>query len=165
MDFNNFFSIEFADMVAKDKLSDIEKIEIKAIYKRVKRMELVETCHNCFTDSFFLLLNQYRSDKKKFIALYNNEYKMAGGAVISEFGNTSTICTAVNVTNELAEYHLKKDAENIKYFNAYPENWKERISPKKSIIEKSIGFAIVESSPTEPEKIESKGKRGRPAKK
>ena len=163
MDFNNLFSIEFADKVSKLQLSDTEKIEIRNIYKRVKRMDLVETCHNCFTDAYFALLNQYRADKKKFNALYYSEYKMAGGAVISEFGDTSTICTAVNVTNELAEYYLKKDAENIRYFNVFPENWKERIAPKQPVkIEKSIE---PETAKIETIIQETKGKRGRPAKK
>ena len=170
MDFNNLFSIEYADKVTKLQLSETEKIEIKNIYKRVKRMELVETCHNCFTDAYFALLNQYRADKKKFNALYYSEYKMAGGAVISEFGDTSTICTAVNVTNELAEYHLKKDAENIRYFNAYPENWKERITPKKTIayVEPVEVLEPTEKEPvkyTESAKEETKVRRGRPSKK
>lgn len=168
MDFNVFFSQNFAEKVTKIELSEEERQSIKDIYKRVKRIELTETCHNCFTDAYFDLFNKYRSNKNNFIALYESEYRMPAGAVLSDFGDTTTITTAANVTNELAEYHLKKDSANIKHFNVYPQDWLNRITqiPKKPANAyqepEEVVKTVIES---EPVVVYGRKKPGRPSKK
>ena len=141
MDFNIFFSQDFAEKVVNNSITESQKGQIKEIYAKVKRLEMAETCHNCFSDAYFLLFNLYKSDKKRFNALYSCEYRMPAGAVISIFGETDTIMTAANITNELAEYHLRRNNDVLKDFSLFPQDAKENIPRVR--IETNIRFFSV----------------------
>lgn len=56
------------------------------------------------------------------------EYRLLPGAVIHEFGTSDYY--SHNVPTPIAEKWLKADPSRITYFDRYPENWEERISPK-----------------------------------
>jgi len=162
MEINRFFDGEFAERVTNNTISDGEKEEIKAIYLKVKRVELEITCKNCFADAYFLLYNLYRSNKKHFIALLNSEYRLKNGAVLQEFGNIDTVMTSLNSTNELSEYYLKKDASLIRHFSIFPADWEARIASVAAVAPVKIETetkTIPVSVPAE------KSRRGRPQKK
>ena len=157
MELNKFFDSVFAGKVMNNTVTDSEKEEIKAIYLKVKRVELQITCNNCFSDAYFLLYNLFKSNRKHFIALYNSEYRLKNGAVLQEFGNVDNFMTSLNTTNELSEYYLKKDQSLIEKFSVYPSDWQQRIAPKpaeKTIVVDEVLAGNADS--IEPEQTETK---------
>jgi len=160
MELNKFFDSAFAEKVMTDTITDSEKEEIKGIYLKVKRVELQITCKNCFSDAYFLLFNLFKSNRKHFTALYNSEYRLKNGAVLQQFGSIDNFMTALNTTNELSEFYLRRDQAAIEKFSVFPADWLQRIAPKqaaKSIVvtepvEENTDSIVIES---EPVKIES----------
>ena len=126
--FKKFFTEKLAEKIILATVSDEVKYLIRSIYKKVFRKEINETCNSCFTDAFFELYNLYKADKEKFSELFECEYEMRYGAMLSEFSNTETICTRNNVTNKLAEHHLRINPACIDQFEVFPEDWMERIA-------------------------------------
>ena len=48
------------------------------------------------------------------------QYTLRPGVLLQAFGDESKTCTNDNLTDELAEYHLKKCPDNAKYFSRMP---------------------------------------------
>lgn len=53
-------------------------------------------------------------------------YILKNGILLHEFGTSEYY--AKSVTDEVAEYFLKKNPEDIRLFQKYPSDWKERIN-------------------------------------
>ncbi|MFZ4412448.1 MAG: hypothetical protein ACOYOV_05130 [Bacteroidales bacterium] len=127
---DSIFREKIAESIINNTISEEIKQIIKAIYKKVFRKEINETCSSCFADAYFELYNLMKSDNQKLIALINCEYELRYGAVLCLFSDTSSLATRNNLTNELAELHLKENPNCIDQFEVFPEDWKERIKPE-----------------------------------
>ena len=154
----NFFTPEIIESVINNSVSEDIKLIIKSVYKAVLRKEINETCSNCFTDAFFELYNLYQRDVQKFNALFESEYSLEYGAVLSLFSDVSTIATKDNITNELAELHLHANPNCISQFSAYPEDWEERVEKRFSVAEVKVVELTPDTSTDLPEDLPARQK-------
>ncbi len=125
--FNLFFTQEIAESISNNTVSDEIKEVIKSIYRKVFRKEMNSSCSNCFTDSFFELYNLWKSDLSKFPALFNCEYQLRFGEVLSQFGSSDNIGTRVNMTDALAVMYLSINKNNARLFEVLPDDWESQV--------------------------------------
>ena len=150
--FNLFFTEEVSDSIIKQTVSEEIKEVVKSIYRKVFRKEMNATCSNCFTDAYFELYNLWKSDIKKFTALFNCEYQLKFGEVLSEFGSPDNIATSVNMTNELAVHYLSVNKGNARLFEVLPEDWEQQVKDyEDSKIVIAIPEVVEETPVIEPE--------------
>jgi len=115
-----------------------EKKKLRIVYAKVMRKNIRENCINCLHDAYVELSLFYKQDSKKFEALQNCDYELPNGVVLQIFGEPNKMMSAQNITNELAEYHLKKNPNCEKYFTKMPEKAevKERAEQEKEVVDK-----------------------------
>ena len=151
--FNLFFSEKIAESVVNDTISEEIKEVIKSIYRKVFRRDMNSSCKNCFTDSFFELYNLWKSDLSKFTALFNCEFTLNFGEVLSEFGSSDNIATRVNMTNDLALNYLSINRNNSRLFEVLPEDWKQQVEDYET---SKIVVPIIPVTPEVTEEVEVK---------
>ena len=138
----NFFTEEIAESFINGTATEEVKVLLISIYKKVFRKDVSNGCNQCTTDAFFELYNLYKSNEELFVKRFTCLYALKAGAVLMIFGDTDTICTKDNVTDELAELHLSANPECISQFERYPDNYQEIIAEK--------AVATVEETQPEP---------------
>lgn len=76
-------------------------------------------CQNCLIDSY-ILLNKLKMEEV--IKKETCKYKLLAGVVLFDVhGDSDKMMTNSNITDELAEYHLKENPKCVKMFEKYPE--------------------------------------------
>jgi hypothetical protein len=125
-EFNKFFTDEIAKSVIEETATEEVKEIIVGIYKKVFRKDLLISCKQCFADGFFELYNFWKSNEALFLELFDCEYSLRAGVLLQLFGDTSDMATKDNITNALAEKHLKENPACIQWFEKAPEDWYER---------------------------------------
>lgn len=122
------------DEVRERAKSDSDfRAETEALYKLGFREDLNKSCSECWFDAYVLLM---KSDEEAFIRKEESLFELRAGALLLDRkgGDSQKMCTRVNLTDELALYHLKANPLYIEYFSRYPTNWKElaeAYKPKK----------------------------------
>lgn len=124
---DGLFSQPIANRALNGQLSEDEKVEISATYRKVFRVEMKRSCNNCFADAFFELYNLYKANRTGFYDRYNCEYALKAGSVMTMFGNGDLTVTNHNLTNALAELHLKGNKAKVRFFQRLPDDWELRI--------------------------------------
>lgn len=122
-----------------DGFSPSDRIYLEALNFRLFNKPITLTgCSDCYRDAYVLIFNKLKKDKKM---PAEANYILKSGALLHEFGTSEYY--SHRVSDEVAEYFLKKDPENIRLFGKFPPDWKERINKSKT--EKKE----VESAPTD----------------
>lgn len=120
--------------------------------------EAIRGCNNCFIDATIRLLGINLDSE-----LANKEdcvFHLCNGALLrdTETHKQSLLVSQFNLTFENAIWHLKQNPSKIKYFDKFPENWKELI--QEPIEETEVIVPIQEETNAEVI-VEDKPKRGR----
>jgi hypothetical protein len=89
------------------------KYKIAAAYKRLTGENLRISCGTCFIEAIFKI--------KKIMERVPCNYRLKPGALLRAFGDESKTCTNANLTDELAEYHLRTNPGCIKLFSVPSE--------------------------------------------
>lgn len=126
--FGGFFCHDIGNRALNHQLTDDEKAKIAETYRKVYRMEMKRGCNNCFSDAFFELYNLYTRDKTGFYDRFNCEYALKAGAVMTMIDNMDLTVTNHNLTNSLAEAHLRQNRAKVRYFQRLPDDWEQRIA-------------------------------------
>lgn len=122
-----------------DGFSPSDRTYLEALNFRLFNKPITLTgCSDCYRDAYVLIFNKLKKDKKM---PAEANYILKSGALLHEFGTSEYY--SHRVSDEVAEYFLKKDPENIRLFGKFPPDWKERINKSKT--EKKE----VESAPTD----------------
>jgi len=59
-----------------------------------------------------------------------SKYVLKAGVLLQAFSDASKTCTSKNITDELAEWHLKNNPNNIKYFAVLPGDFSDASKPR-----------------------------------
>ncbi len=96
----------------------------ESLYRQGYREELNKSCSECWVDAYVLLM---KAEPERFKKEENRAFELRAGALLLDIkgGDSTKMCTRVNLTDELALFHLKAEPRNIEYFSKYPDNWKE----------------------------------------
>lgn len=122
-----------------DGFSPSDRTYLEALNFRLFNKHITLTgCSDCYRDAYVLIFNKLKKDKKM---PAEANYILKSGALLHEFGTSEYY--SHRVSDEVAEYFLKKDPENIRLFGKFPPDWKEQINKSKT--EKKE----VESAPTD----------------
>lgn len=87
---------------------------IRAAYFQLTGDNLRQTCGTCYIEAIFKILKHMEKKPCK--------YKLRKGAVLQSFGNADMFCTADNLTDERAEWHLKNTRGAASLFEKLPED-------------------------------------------
>jgi hypothetical protein len=99
------------------------KNKIAAAYKSLFGESMKVGCGTCYVESIFKI--------KKKMAQEQTIYRLKPGVVLQSFGDASKTCTNINLTDELAEYHLRTNPGCIRYFSSpSPEEIQNRVLNK-----------------------------------
>jgi len=104
--------------------------EFRKIIERLSNLYLgrkISGCSNCYFDAYMELIH-YSKTK----AMEKNKclFALRAGAVLEDIDGKKTT-TNVNLTNDLAIYHLRKTPSHKKYFTKLPDNLDELLNPIK----------------------------------
>lgn len=87
--------------------------QLVARLSRVLLRRVVGSCRSCVTEA----AKQLRLvDKDKAIAINTCKYELKAGAILRDFERPEMTCTRVTLTNEKAEYFLRKDPSLARFF-------------------------------------------------
>ena len=105
------------------------KAEVKSVYKGLFNKELTG-CVDCLADGLFEILNL---NGKRMTQLIERRFWLKAGAVIHDKNfNAEKMMSNVNITDELALYHLSRNPDCAKHFRIIPDNWRELISESEN---------------------------------
>lgn len=96
----------------------------EALYQAYFRMQLNKKCGDCWKDAYILLQTRKVSKDMEHERLFD----LKAGALLRDVRNmndSSRLVTRLNLTDDLALYHLGTNPDYIKFFSKYPENWRE----------------------------------------
>lgn len=88
------------------------RLKIKAAYYQITGENLRHTCSTCYVEAIFKILNYMKKEP--------TNYKLRKGAVLQAFGNSEMFCTADNLTDERAEWHLRNTRGAASLFETIP---------------------------------------------
>lgn len=100
------------------------RVATETLYRQATGNALNKNCTECWVDAYAVLATM---DESKFEAISTRQFDLKAGALLIDVvkGDNSKMCTRVNLTDELALYHLKTNPNCIKMFSKYPDNWQE----------------------------------------
>lgn len=124
--YDKLFTDATATRAMQSCLTDSERGIIEETYLNLFHVPMARTCSNCLSDAFFEMFNVWK-DKKRFFAQLNCEYRLRAGVLLQVFSRSEYDCTNKNLTNALAERHLKEFPEKSKLFSLLPPDWEQRI--------------------------------------
>jgi hypothetical protein len=85
---------------------------IAAAYYQLTGERVRRTCGTCYIEAIFTILKK--------MELKPCKYRLKKGALLQAFGNSDKICTNENLTNELAEWHLRNTRGAASLFAILP---------------------------------------------
>lgn len=96
----------------------------EALYVAYFRSPLNKSCGDCWKDAYVLLMRRTRNIEMEMERLF----ELKAGALLRDVRNlndSSKLCTRLNMTDELALYHLGTNPNYIGLFAKYPDNWQK----------------------------------------
>lgn len=129
----------------REKSARFETLYMSVTGKRISG------CSNCKADAFIELMSMEPTQIK---SIMSRKFKLRNGVLLYDFNNSSYNATNKNLTDELALHHLRQDPNKIKFFEVYPENWKEMIGKQVESIETQEVEESQEGAEAQEEKIE-----------
>lgn len=88
------------------------KQKIAAAYFQVFGERMNIGCKTCYIEAIFLIRKKMESKPCR--------YRLKPGALLQAFGDASKTCTNINLTDELAEYHLRTNPGVASLFSIIP---------------------------------------------
>lgn len=125
--FLQLFNDAMGQKAMRGELDQEDRDAISRVYTRLFRSPVPRTCSNCMSDAFFEIYNVLKSRSQEFLQLYNCRYRLVGGAVLDIFGDSRWTATNKNLTDELAERHLRDNPQKARFFEALPDDWMQRL--------------------------------------
>ena len=105
------------------------KNEIKEIYKLIFEKTL-SGCSNCIADAYYRILNSKTENREQ---KTNRKFRLRAGAVLHDKNfNADKMASNVNITDELALYHLANKPDCVVYFSELPDNWQQMVEDYKN---------------------------------
>lgn len=111
---------------------------IREAYKQLTGKSIVISCSTCYLEALFELINTTKMATSK-------GYELKLGATLEAFGHPEKFCTNNELTDELAEWHLKENPGQIIWFSKVPvlkQNLNTEtviIPPKKEVPKEDVG--------------------------
>ena len=97
--------------------------ETERLYTDAFHTKLNKSCGDCWFDAYIVLM---RTDTQRLQEMKERLFDLRAGALlIDPKGDKSKTVTRLNLTDNLALYHLRHNPDLIKYFSKYPESWYE----------------------------------------
>ena len=104
--------------------SDREFLE-KLNYRLFHKIITQTGCSDCYRDAYLIIRNKLKTLKAMPVEA---NYILKNGILLHEFGTSEYYSR--DVSDEVAEYFLKKNPTDINLFQKYPDDWRDRISDK-----------------------------------
>lgn len=111
------------EIVSKKISNDTYKL-LKSLTLEVLKKQLNNTCSTCCYEAYYEIIN---FDLNKLKSMKECNYILKKGVLLSEFGNSQFTCNSNTLTNELAEYHLKRDPFLHVKFDKIPSDFKAKL--------------------------------------
>lgn len=93
------------------------------LYVSIYHTKLNKSCGDCWFDAYILIM---RTDTKTLKAMQDKKFDLRAGALlIDSHGDPKKTVTQLNITDELALYHLRTHPDCAKLFYKLPPNWEE----------------------------------------
>lgn len=125
--------MEYADVMQRledmksrfqDGFSNIDRQFLDSLHFTLYGKIITQTgCGDCYRDAYLQM--RLKLNKEKMMPKKSN-YTLKTGAVIAFFGE-SVAYTNANLTDEVAERYISLNPTNIRLFESFPLNYKERI--------------------------------------
>ena len=93
------------------------KQKIASAYKQCYGRPMNIGCGTCYIEAIFEI--------KKYMEKKPCKYRLKPGVLLQAFGDESKSVTNINLTDELAEFHLRTNPGCARYFSVMPEPEKE----------------------------------------
>ena len=110
--------------IANKKMSVDTFNLLKSLTFEVLKKQLNNTCSTCCYEAYHEIIN---FDLNKLKSMKECNYILKKGVLLTEFGKPQFNCNANNLTNELAEYHLKRDPFLHIRFDKIPSDFKAKL--------------------------------------
>lgn len=135
--------------IANKKMSVDTFNLLKSLTFEVLKKQLNNTCSTCCYEAYYEIIN---FDLNKLKQMKECNYILKKGVLLTEFGKPQFNCNANNLTNELAEYHLKRDPFLLVKFDKIPSEFKAKLIELCQNVKANI--INVEEAKKEAEKID-----------
>ncbi len=110
-------NLEAVKAFARDYINGAQTAErrriIAAAYHQLTGDRLRLTCGTCYVEAIFIILKKMEQKPCK--------YRLKKGALLQAFSDSDKICTNENLTDELAEWHLRNTRGAASLFAILPE--------------------------------------------
>lgn len=101
------------------------RADTERLFTAIARKTLNKNCGDCWVDAYAVLMTT-DPDKAEEMTM-ERLFDLRAGAVLRDpMGDMTKLCTRLNLTDELALYHLAKHPDCITLFSKYPEDWHDR---------------------------------------
>ncbi len=145
----------------KEGFSSSDRELLEALNQRLFHKVITKTgCSDCYRDAYIIIFNHLK--KEKVMPTLSN-YCLKAGAVIHSFGSPDFY--TLSVPDKVAEDYLRNDPTNIREFQRFPSDWKERISRTETTSKRKVEqsdqkeeFAKVVTEPQEETIVEPEQK-------
>ena len=124
--------IEEIHTFARDFINDkstrtiSRKKKIREAFKQLTGKNVVISCSTCYLEALFEIINTTKMATPK-------GYELKLGATLEAFGHPEKFCTNNELTDELAEWHLKENPGQIIWFSKVPAT-NQKLTPEVVII-------------------------------
>lgn len=120
------------------------RLKIAEAYYRLTGDRLRITCDTCYIEAIFKIIKHMERKPCR--------YRLKKGAVLQAFGDESKFCTNDNLTDELAEWHIRNTRGALSLFSVMPE------APE--VVEAATNLRIISpEAANKPKRSRSKTKR------
>jgi len=110
--------------IASKKISTDTYKLLKFLTLEVLKKQLNNTCSTCCYEAYYEIIN---FDLTKLKQMKECNYILKKGVLLTEFGKPQFNCNANNLTDKLAEYHLKRDPFLHIRFDKIPSDFKTKL--------------------------------------
>ena len=110
--------------IANNKMSVDTFNLLKSLTFEVLKKQLNNTCSTCCYEAYHEIIN---FDLNKLKSMKECNYILKKGVLLTDFGKPQFNCNANTLTNELAEYHLKRDPFLVVKFDKIPSEFKTKL--------------------------------------
>lgn len=110
--------------IANKKISNDTYKLLKFLTFEVLKKQLNSSCSTCCYEAYYEIIN---FDLNKLKSMKECNYILKKGVLLTEFGKSQFTCNANTLTNELAEYHLKRDPFLHVKFDKIPNDFKIKL--------------------------------------
>lgn len=123
---------------SSSEFSEEFKYATEELYEKAYKQKLNKSCSECWVDAYVLLI---RLDAKKYESMESRQFDLKAGALLLDVvnGDNEKMVTRINLTDDLALYHLKTNPKCEDQFSVMPDNWNELVEAYELEREKETG--------------------------